>query len=148
MSCRAQTAASSLDGRTVDRFVARLHFPGKERSERSDGTQPYLRTGMCDSRIGQAATRTKRCILDRTGSYPAVRSTGTGENRSKRRSDRDAKNRIEPAERSRKGLRHADFDAGSDRRLQGVPMQHSMTTTAFVIDGYRVKRSLGVVRGI
>jgi len=27
-------------------------------------------------------------------------------------------------------------------------MQHSMTSTALVIDGYRVKRSLGVVRGI
>jgi uncharacterized protein YbjQ (UPF0145 family) len=27
-------------------------------------------------------------------------------------------------------------------------MQHSMTTTAFTIDGYRVKASLGVVRGV
>jgi uncharacterized protein YbjQ (UPF0145 family) len=27
-------------------------------------------------------------------------------------------------------------------------MQHEMTTTAFTLDGYRVVRSLGVVRGI
>ena len=27
-------------------------------------------------------------------------------------------------------------------------MQHSMTTTAFTIDGYRVKANLGVVRGV
>lgn len=27
-------------------------------------------------------------------------------------------------------------------------MQHSMTTTAFTLDGYRVTRNLGVVRGI
>jgi uncharacterized protein YbjQ (UPF0145 family) len=27
-------------------------------------------------------------------------------------------------------------------------MQHSMTTTAFTLDGYRVTRTLGVVRGI
>ena len=27
-------------------------------------------------------------------------------------------------------------------------MQHSMTTTAFEINGYRIKRTLGVVRGI
>ncbi len=27
-------------------------------------------------------------------------------------------------------------------------MQHSMTTTAFILDGYRVTRNLGVVRGI
>ena len=27
-------------------------------------------------------------------------------------------------------------------------MQQSMTTTAFVLDGYRVTRTLGVVRGI
>ncbi len=27
-------------------------------------------------------------------------------------------------------------------------MQHAMTTTAFTIDGYRITRNLGVVRGI
>lgn len=27
-------------------------------------------------------------------------------------------------------------------------MQHSMTTTAFTLDGYRITRNLGVVRGI
>ncbi|MFN8008150.1 MAG: YbjQ family protein [Terriglobia bacterium] len=27
-------------------------------------------------------------------------------------------------------------------------MQHSMTTTTFMLDGYRITRSLGVVRGI
>ena len=27
-------------------------------------------------------------------------------------------------------------------------MEHSMTTTAFTLDGYRITRSLGVVRGI
>ena len=27
-------------------------------------------------------------------------------------------------------------------------MQHSMTTTAFALDGFRVKKNLGVVRGI
>lgn len=27
-------------------------------------------------------------------------------------------------------------------------MQHSMTTTAFTLDGYRIVKSLGVVRGI
>ncbi len=27
-------------------------------------------------------------------------------------------------------------------------MQHSMTTTAFTLDGYRIKKTLGVVRGI
>jgi uncharacterized protein YbjQ (UPF0145 family) len=27
-------------------------------------------------------------------------------------------------------------------------MQHSMTTTAFTLDGYRIKTNLGVVRGV
>lgn len=27
-------------------------------------------------------------------------------------------------------------------------MQHSMTTTAFTLDGYRIRKSLGLVRGI
>ena len=27
-------------------------------------------------------------------------------------------------------------------------MQHSMTTTAFTLDGYRITKTLGVVRGI
>ncbi|MBZ5638370.1 MAG: YbjQ family protein [Acidobacteriia bacterium] len=27
-------------------------------------------------------------------------------------------------------------------------MQHAMTTTAFTIDGYRVRKNLGVVRGV
>src|SRR5438105_2795766 len=29
-----------------------------------------------------------------------------------------------------------------------MPIQHSMTTTAFVLDGYRITNSLGVVRGV
>jgi uncharacterized protein YbjQ (UPF0145 family) len=34
-------------------------------------------------------------------------------------------------------------------RLQGKrPMEHAMTTTAFSLEGYRIARSLGVVRGI
>ena len=28
------------------------------------------------------------------------------------------------------------------------PMEHAMTTTAFTIDGYRITRNMGIVRGI
>lgn len=37
------------------------------------------------------------------------------------------------------------------RKLQGIEektMQHSLTTTAFTLDGYRITKTLGVVRGI
>jgi uncharacterized protein YbjQ (UPF0145 family) len=35
-----------------------------------------------------------------------------------------------------------------NRRLQGIRMNHAFTTTAFSLDGYRITRTLGVVRGI
>jgi uncharacterized protein YbjQ (UPF0145 family) len=31
---------------------------------------------------------------------------------------------------------------------EGAPMNHALTTTAFTLDGYRITRTLGVVRGI
>src|ERR1700751_884690 len=31
---------------------------------------------------------------------------------------------------------------------QGYAMEHTLTTTAFTLDGYRIARNLGVVRGI
>src|SRR3954467_13361437 len=31
---------------------------------------------------------------------------------------------------------------------EAIPMDHTLTTTAFTLDGYRVTRTLGVVRGI
>jgi uncharacterized protein YbjQ (UPF0145 family) len=37
---------------------------------------------------------------------------------------------------------------GSLSREERILMKHSMTTTTFVLDGYRITGSLGVVRGI
>jgi uncharacterized protein YbjQ (UPF0145 family) len=38
--------------------------------------------------------------------------------------------------------------AAATQSTEGETMQHSMTTTAFTIDRYRITRTLGVVRGI